>query len=268
MASPEDIANNFLEISSEQRLNIILNLNEKAWNLSTLARKLNATVPEIHRNLGRLQNAKFVKKDSNGNYTLTTFGRTIYKQIPTISFMLKNKEYCDSHDFGFLPNKFIQRIGSLDESQIINGYVKIIEKWKEIYKNSQKYIYNILIEAPYDQDLLQIIDNKLRSRVQLRSIFSEFAVVPKERKEILSKFNFDKHFKDGTIERRMLKGTKIAVIVNEVEAGLSFPGANNEADMSKMLYSKDDEFHEWCLDYFKESWDRSVSFQESRLDSS
>lgn len=261
----EQIADNFLEISSEQRLNIILHLNERPWNMSALAKKLNVTVPEIHRNFGRLQKVGFVIKNSNGDYQTTSVGRVICQQIPTFSFLIKNKKYFDSHDFSFLPEKFIQRFGSLDGAQMINGYVKVTEQWKDIYKNSQKYIYNILIEIPYNQDLLKIIEERLRSGITIRSIFSELAIVPKERKEMLARFDFSKFTKDGKIERKMIKDTKIAIILNESEAGLSFPGLE-EADMSKMLYSKDNQFHEWCLDYFKENWENAGSFQESKLD--
>ena len=36
-----------------------------------MARRLDATAAEVHRNFGRLQKAGFVKKDPNGNYELT-----------------------------------------------------------------------------------------------------------------------------------------------------------------------------------------------------
>ena len=50
----EDFAQYFLEVSSEQRLKIIQLINEKEFRLSELAKKLDATTPEVHRNLERL----------------------------------------------------------------------------------------------------------------------------------------------------------------------------------------------------------------------
>ena len=58
---------------------------------------------------------------------------------------------------------------------------------------------------------------------------------------------------------------KAAIILNEKEAGIMFPRNNGEEDMTKMLYGNDPSFHEWCFDYFKDCWDNSTSFQESKL---
>ena len=67
----EDYAKYFLEISSEQRLKIIQLLNEKEYKLSELAKKLDATTPEVHRNLERLEKMGFLIKNSNAHFVLT-----------------------------------------------------------------------------------------------------------------------------------------------------------------------------------------------------
>ena len=43
------IAEEFFQISSEQRLNMILKLSEKPLKLTELAKSLNATVPEVKK---------------------------------------------------------------------------------------------------------------------------------------------------------------------------------------------------------------------------
>jgi predicted transcriptional regulator len=62
-----------------------------------------------------------------------------------------------------------------------------------------------------------------------------------------------------------MKDVKIAMVLNENEAGLSFPTNEGEPDMSKMLYSSENSFHEWCLDFFNECWKNSTAFQESKI---
>lgn len=261
----EEIAGEFLEISSEQRLNLILSLSVEKSNLSNMARKLDATPAEVHRNFGRLQKAGMVKKDPDGNYELTLYGRTICSQVPTIKFMARNRKYFENHGFADLPTKFVQRLGALSESDMVSGYVKVIEQWENIYKNAEKYIYNILIEIPYNEKLVQILQDKLKNKVTISSIFSESAIISKERHDLLSKFDFSKFVKDGTLERKMLKDAKIALIMNETEAGLSFPSDRGEPDMSKMFHSTDRSFHEWCLDFFGECWKNAGAFQESKI---
>lgn len=260
----ESLADEFLEIASEQRLNIIINLNKEKLNLSGLAKRLDATAAEVHRNLGRLQKAGIIKKDADGNYELTIYGKTLYTQIPTLEFMRKYK-YFESHDSPILPLKYVQRIGSLSDSEFINGYVKVIEKWEAIYKNAKEYISNILIEVPYNEKLLKTLEDKLSHKIRISSIFSDTAIISRERQDLLAKFDFSRFVKDGMLERKMKKDVKIAVVLNEKEAGLSFPTIDGEPDMSKMFYSSSESFHEWCFDFFNDSWKNVTAFHETKL---
>lgn len=263
---PEEIANNFLEIASELRLNVLLSLSKKPSSLSNLAKEIDVTASELHRNLGRLQKADLIRKHVDGEYHLTLYGRTVCAQIPIFEFMLQNKKYFEGHDFANLPSKFIQRSGALVQSEMVNGYAKVTEKWKNIYKNAQEYIHNILVDIPYNADLLEILEDKLNHGIKIKSVFSESSIIPKERQEILSKFDFKKFIKDDVLERKMEKDVKIVLVLNEKEAGISFPTSDGEADISKMLYSTDKSFHEWCFDYFRERWDLASRFQEDKLE--
>ena len=263
---PEKIAENFLELSSEQRLKIIFSLLEKESNLSGMAKKLDATNPEVHRNFNRMLKAGLVEKDSDGNFHLTTFGKTICSQIPSIVFISENKNYFEIHDFGNIPVKFIHRIGELYENKHIKGFVKVLEKWKQVHENAEKYIYNILTEVPYSKDIIDTVETKLKNKIKIRSVFAENAIIPDERKTIFQIKDFNKYVKDSTLERKMNKNTSVIVLVNEKEACVIFPKRNGEHDMSEMFYSSDSQFHEWCLDYFNHCWDDSTRFQESKLE--
>jgi len=93
----EKIANDFLELASEQRLNILINLAEKNLNISKLAKLLDATSPEIHRNVHRLTKTGLIEKTKDGNYELTTFGKVVLVQIPSFSFVSENKKNILAH---------------------------------------------------------------------------------------------------------------------------------------------------------------------------
>ena len=263
--SQENIADEFLEIASEQRLAIILKLFENKAKVSTLAKELGATVPEVFRNFERLAKAGLIVKDTDNYYHLTTFGKTICSQIPSVVFVSQNKKYFKDHDFGNIPPKFIHRIGELAPGQWIKGFVKVLEKWKEIYKNSNKYIFNILAEVPYTSDLVEPLVANARKGVKISSILSESAIITKERKKILDKHGFKKLIESGLVERRMINDVKVVVVLNEKEACVMFPTAEGEVDMSSLFHSDDPSFHEWCFDYFRYCWDNSSIFQESKI---
>ena len=261
----EKIVKDIFEIASEQRLSILLKLNEKKSKLGIMAKELGATAPEVKRNFDRLLKAKLIEKDDNGSFQLTLYGKTICTQVPMFLFLSQNKKYFSEHDFGDIPNKFVQRIGSLSQSNMISGGVRVLEKWTEIYKNAEKYIFNILVEVPYNPDVIELLLEKLKNGIKIHSIFSEEAIIPKERNYIEKKGLFKKFLVSETLKRKMRKAVKAAIILNEKEAGIMFPRNNGEEDMTKMLYGNDPSFHEWCFDYFKDCWDNSTSFQESKL---
>jgi predicted transcriptional regulator len=83
----------FFELASQQRLAIIFRLNVKKAKISQLAKDLDITMQEAHRNVNRLQQAGLIEKDPEGVFSLTTFGNTIIKQIPTFNYLSKHKEY-------------------------------------------------------------------------------------------------------------------------------------------------------------------------------
>jgi len=263
--SLENTANDFLELASEQRLEIIFRLLEKKSKPSEIAKELEATVQEVHRNFERLRKAELIIKDPDGSYALTTYGKTVCTLILSISFVAQNRKYFKNHNFDGIPTKFILRIGAFSSYQHIKGFVKVLEKWKNVYKNSNEYIFNILTEVPYTPDIIEPLIAKMKNNVKVNSIFSQSAILPEERKKILEKTNFKKFIEKGLLERRIKKNVKVALVLNEKEACIMFPSSDGEADLREMFYSSEDLFHDWCLDYFKHCWQNSVIFQETGL---
>ena len=183
--------------------------------------------------------------------------------MPDLVFVSKNRKYFEDHDFGDIPMKFIQRIGALAASQHVKGFVKVLEQWKEIYKNADEYIFEILSEVPLD--LIEPLIDRVKKDIKFNYIFSESAVVPKGRKKLLEELGFKKLIEKGLVERKMKKVVQVVVVLNEKEACVMFPTIDGGADMRAMFYSKDHLFHEWCLDYFRYCWYGSDVFQESKL---
>lgn len=261
----EKVATGFLELASEQRLNILLKLQSEKLTITEVAKQLGATVPEVHRNFTRLVKAGLIEKNSEGGFDLTIYGKLVCIQIPSFMVMLENQRYFSKHDFGTMPEKFLMRLSELDSVSSIKGFVKVLEKWKEIHQNASEYIYNILYEVPYSSDIIETIAKKLENGIKVKSIFAENAIITKERKKYYEKFNFKKFVKDDSLKRKMMKNVNVVVLLNETEAGLILPFKNGEVDMSEMLYSTSDSFHEWCKDYFLDCWDKSTTFQELKI---
>src|SRR5918912_561556 len=171
----------FFELSSKQRLSIIFSLSQTKSKLSELSKDLGITMQEVHRNVNRLQDAGLIEKDSDGIFSLTTFGNTIIKQIPSFDFLSQHKEYFSEHTSGELPMKFVQRIGALNNCELVRGIVAILEFWKQICRESEKYILEIIPQVPLD--LIEPIALRVRERgIRLFYIFPKDVIIPKERR--------------------------------------------------------------------------------------
>ncbi len=254
----------FFELASEQRLAIIFRLNEKSAKISHLAKDLDITMQEAHRNVNRLQHAGLIEKDPEGVFSLTTFGNTIIKQIPTFNYLSKHKEYFSEHILGELPIKFIMRLGALDRCEYVKGVVAILERWKDIYREANQYIYEIVPQVPID--LIEPAVTRVKEKgVKYSYVFPQDVIIPKGRKDLLKKLGHGELLNKNSIERRMVDTVKVAVILNEKHAAVLFPTQKGETDMNMMFFSSDAVFHEWCLDYFRYRWYGSEIFDETKL---
>ena len=261
----EKAANEFMELASEQRLAILSKIQDGPVKISVIAKELEATVPEVYRNFERLVKADLISKNPDGTYSITIIGKILCSQVSLIDFISNNKKYFKEHDFDQLHPKYIKMIGALEKGEFVKGFVKVQEGWKGIYQGAEKYIYNILYEVPYAEDLMELLVKKINSGVKIQSIFSEQAIISNQRKQVLDKFGFKNMIQQGKIERKMLENVKTVVIVNEKEAGVMFPSMGGDADMSQAFFSKDIAFHEWCLDYFEHCWQDASPFRETKL---
>ena len=260
----EKAADHFLELASPQRLQILFKLSEKPFAITQMAKELDSTKQEVHRNFRRLEDIRLIEKDVDGRYSITTFGKTMCTQVPSLVFLSQNMEYFEDHEFGDVPTKFIMRTGQLAGGEHIKGVVKVLEQWKTIYKNANEYVYEVLYEVPLD--LIEPLVKRIKEGIQFNYIFSKSAVIPKGRKELLGKLGFDKLIEKGLVERKMMDSVLTVVVLNEKEACVLFPNRKGEADISEMFYGNDLMFHEWCLDYFRYCWYGSDVFQESKLE--
>jgi predicted transcriptional regulator len=265
----EESERTFIELSNSQRLQIINALRNSRMNLTLIAKHLGITMQEAHRNFNRLMDAGIVTRDSTGSYSLTTFGNTIITQLPSINFLSKNKNYFSDHYFADLPMKFVQRIGSLDNSKFIQGLVAVIEEIKELYRHSEEYIYGMIPQVPLD--LMEVAVKTVTDRkIKFNYILPKNAIIPRKGKHFLNEVNYQELLKSGSIERKMIDEVKVSVVLNEKKSLVMFPSIKGETDMNGAFSSGMDKdnnklFHEWCLDYFRYSWLDSKPFDNSKL---
>jgi len=248
-------AEGFLELASEQRLLILSNLNAKPYRVSILAKKLDVTAQEVHRNLDRLSKSGFVVKGNDEHFHITTIGKILFSQMSLIIFVSKNKVFFRGHDINIMPLKYVKRLGVLEDCEHIKGVTKVLDKWKSIYKNSKKYIDDVISESPPGMD--EQIVGSIKKGVVYNHVISQNLAEPQNRIEKLKKLGYYDLIKQGKIKRRTADTIGVVLLINEKESAVIFPTNDGEPDLRHMFYGKDLAFHEWCVDYFEYFWKKA-----------
>ncbi|MDQ3847944.1 MAG: transcriptional regulator [Thermoproteota archaeon] len=259
----EGVGSLFFELAGDLRLLMLTQLNQKNHRLSQLATELNATMQEAHRNMTRLIEAGLVAKGREGELMLTVYGRTVVTLMPSYDFLYRNKEFFLDHSLGDLPIKFIQRMGTFQSCEIVHGVMAILQRWKNLYSESNEYIREIMAQVPLD--LIETVSSRVEKGVRFSYIFATNSVVPKGRTQILQKIGWRNFISTGLVERRMLPEVKVMTIFNEKQGCVLFPNMRGEADLNTMFYGEDKDFLEWCFDLFEYQWEKAEPFDESKL---
>ena len=76
------IAGDYMELASDQRLEILFRLQQQDSRISQMANIIGSTKQEVHRNFSRLIDSGLIAKNTDSGYYLTTYGKTICTQVP------------------------------------------------------------------------------------------------------------------------------------------------------------------------------------------
>jgi predicted transcriptional regulator len=259
----EGVASLFFELAGDLRLLMLTKMSQRNYRLSQLATELNATMQEAHRNMTRLIESGLVTKGRDGELMLTVYGRTVVMLIPGYDFLYRNRDFFLDHTFGDLPTKFIQRMGTFQSCEMVHGVMAILQRWKNLYNESEEYIKEIMAQVPLD--LIETVSNRVKNGVKFSYIFAANAVVPKGRTQLLEKVGWRSFINNGLVERRMLPEVKVMTIFNEKQGCVLFPNIKGEPDLNIMFYGENTEFLDWCSDLFAYKWEKAGSFDESKL---
>jgi predicted transcriptional regulator len=253
----------FFELAGDLRLSMLEKLAARSLRLSQLSSELGATMQEAHRNMTRLIEAGLVSKGREGELGLTAYGRTVFSLVPTYDFLYRNRDFFIDHSLGDLPPKFVQRLGAFSGCEVVHGVMAILQRWKGLYSDSEKFIKEIMAQVPLD--LIETITGRVEKGVKFSYIFAANAVVPRGRTQLLQKVGWRNFISRGLVERRMVPDVKVMVIFNEKEGCVVFPNQKGEPDLNVMFFGQSKEFLEWCSDFFDHWWQVAGPFDEGKL---
>lgn len=181
----ESSASIFLELASEQRLGILHCLFSNPLRVNEISKRLDSTPQEVHRNIERLSAFGLISRNNNNHYQVTGIGRIMLEQVPLASFIHDNKKFLLKHNLDILPLKFSRRLGVLEKCSLIVGVTNVLDIWKRIYKNSKKYVCDVMIESPFGMD--ELIIQQIKKGVKYRHIINSEIIEHEGRPKNLKK---------------------------------------------------------------------------------
>jgi predicted transcriptional regulator len=230
------------ELSSEERMTILNNLQEEPLKLSHLAQKHSMTVTEASRQLQRLSDAELISKDVEGFYKITHYGRLILQLLPSLGFVSENRKYFQEHDTSAIPPEFISRFGELSNYIFNEDTISNLLHHMKILSESEEFCWTAANQ--FHLGTPPLVPEALKRGVDLRTIIPTDLVLPPDFRPA-----------EG-VQRRTLPGFNLVVIVSDKEAVIGLPYLNGKMDHAQ-YFSMDPDFIKWCKDLFFYYWTKA-----------
>jgi predicted transcriptional regulator len=251
----------FMELASETRCAILLMLKEKPTRTNKLANDLHLTVQETHRNTSRLTETGIIRKDSEGLFYLTEYGKLIVEQIQYYQFLFKYQKFFEDHTCD-LPPKFKQRLGALHHCELVTKVTNVQQRIKKMESDAKDHIRLIVSQAWEDEG--KTLLDRVKNGVRVSTIFGFESVMPDEIVENIQK-KLTRFIEKGVLEQKIVDGNvKVSLYIADKQAAVMFPNQKGEVDMNTLFAGKDAEFYEWCLDYFEYLWNTAKPIVKGR----
>lgn len=252
MKDVERICGLLFELSSNERMHILLQIQKQGQKLSSISKSLDMTVAESYRHLQRLSKEELVQKDIDGTYCLTTFGNLVLSQLPNFGFLVKNRSYLMERDVSKIPYEFINRIGELEGGgSRADEILYNLRFAEEMMQKAQEYIWTlsnqILMSA------LPIIEKAINEKgIEFRSILPESIVPPRE----YAVRRLDRTHSSLAL-LRYTKRVDAIIILTEKQSAFSLPDLQGRIDYRGLSGKGDPRFHQWVKDLYLYYWNNA-----------
>lgn len=175
------------------------------------------------------------QKQPAGNYAITQYGKLVLHLSSPLEFALKHKEYFSTHAIWRLPERFMNRIGELSQTELVMGMMESTARSNKMIYEAQQFMWGISPE-PLPQPP-SVISEQIPKGVEYKMLSPQ----PPERLP--------------NLENRTFSEPPAILALTEKEAGVSFFFTGGRVDYAG-FYGKDPFFLNWARDLFLHYWDK------------
>ena len=245
------------ELSSEDRLNILMLLRKTPLKLSHISRKLNFTVQETSRNLNRLLESELVIKNVGGTFSLTPYGEAAFSLLSGYRFLFKNRKYFANHSILELPAPFRASLGVLDDFELVDDVMIVFYNIETMIKNAKDFVW-ILSDQVLASTIPYLIEG-LERGIEFKLLMPNDYLPSDDMRELVSNPVFEKASRKGTLKTRFVDAIKVFICISEKEVGaLAFMTSEGKLDYKGFRTEKTSGI-EWAIILFTYYWNYATS---------
>lgn len=198
---------------------------------------------EVTRHAGRLLKGGFLKKNRNGEMTITRVGKYYLEWLDNSEFISFNSPFFEKHTLDSMPVGF-DSVSMLRKCVMLDETMDIVNSAIQISAESKSFT-NCILDRHSDA-LVGVHVEKIRSGNEINIISSAGRPVPLEYSECRA----------HDISIKALKQVPFFMILTETRAMLCFRTTGGGIDYSTGFVSGDTDFLEWCEALFNHYWQR------------
>jgi predicted transcriptional regulator len=245
------------ELSSEDRINILMLLRKTPLKLSHISRKLNFTVQETSRNLNRLLESELVIKNVDGTFSLTPYGEAAFGLLSGYKFLFKNRKYFANHSVLELPALFRSSLGVLDGFELVDDVMIVFHNIETMIQHAKDFIW-ILSDQILASTIPYLVEG-LERGLEFKLLMPNDYVPSDDMRELVSNPVFEKASRTKILEARFVDAIKVFLCVSEKEvSALAFLNSHGELDY-KGFKTENISGIEWVKILFTYYWNKSTS---------
>jgi len=259
-----DVCGLLFELSSHDRLRMLLALDEKPMIATRIAQKLDLTVQEASRHLSRLEAMGLTEKDPEGLHHAGRYGRLVLGHLPGLEFTFQHRSYFSTHAIDALPREFLCRLGELGGSTLTEDVMIGFHNVDKMLGRAEQYVWTatdqyLPSQAPYFQKALE-------RGITMRNIDAPYSIPPQEQPEEWERPEFEgvlnRARAKGQLEERLLDGLDVYLFMSEKEvAAVAFPLPDGRFDYAGFS-SSDGRAIQWCRDLYEHYWQKGRPREE------
>ena len=244
----------FSALDNEIRRSMIFYLSEQNMTFSQLAKKLNMTLQALQKHFPKLIELDIIEKKSDGNVSLTELGYVVAKQIPSIQFLFENREYFKTRYLSLIPTQFLQRLGDLQEFEIISG--KEQEKFNTFFHDSEEFVKLIILKNYFKLEF-PTVSKLMKKGVKISHISDNNTVSSTRWQNLTKKLESEKSMLHGSFKGKTAKNISIILGVSDKSACLGFLNHDGTVDDNNLMFSRNQDFISWCINLFDYVWNKT-----------